>query len=239
MDFVGALPKTKAENDTIWVIVNRVTKSAAFIPMRSTWTMDRLGRAYVKFVVKYHRVPTYIISDRDSRHLSNFLQSLQKAMGTKLLMSTTFHPATDGQTKRTIQALEDVSRFFEIPRDTSLEHGQMDANTCKNNEYSISRNICLRRSKVALGMLDPEQKWEVDMSELGLVQYKLRQHQHNQAKEAATPTPRSKRKQPASASKDGQSSKTRKTTASRAKSATKATKVTPKTASKQSEGEPP
>lgn len=54
MDFVGALPKTKVGNDTIWVIVDRLTKTATFIPMRSTWSMDQLGRAYVKFVVKYH-----------------------------------------------------------------------------------------------------------------------------------------------------------------------------------------
>lgn len=110
MDFVGALPKSKKGNDTIWVVVDRLTKTAVFIPIKNTWSMVQLAIAYVNFVVKYHGVAKDIISDRDSRFLSNFWQSVQKAMGTKLLMSTAFHPATDGQTERTIQTLEDMLR---------------------------------------------------------------------------------------------------------------------------------
>ncbi|CAH9107429.1 unnamed protein product, partial [Cuscuta europaea] len=110
MDFVGGLPLTKSGRDKIWVIVDRLTKTARFIPMNETWSMDKLAKAYVKYVVKHHGVPQDIISDRDSRFLSQFWKELQTAMGTKLKLSTAFHPTTDGQTERTIQTLEDMLR---------------------------------------------------------------------------------------------------------------------------------
>ena len=72
--------------------------------------MENLARAYIKYVVKYHGVAQDIISDRDSRFLSRFWETLQTAMGTRLKLSTAFHPATDGQTERTIQTLEDMLR---------------------------------------------------------------------------------------------------------------------------------
>lgn len=138
MDFVGALPRTKKGNDTIWVVVDRLTKSAVFIPMKNTWSMDQLARAYVKYVVKYHGVPKDIVSDRDSRFLSNFWQSLQKAMGTKLLMSTAFHPATDGQTERTIQTLEDMLRSCAMEYQGSWEDYLDLIEFSYNNSYHSS-----------------------------------------------------------------------------------------------------
>lgn len=72
--------------------------------------MQQLANAYVKEVVRLHGVPKDIVSDRDSRLLSNFWGKLQQAFGTLLKFSTTFHPATDGQTERTIQTLEDMLR---------------------------------------------------------------------------------------------------------------------------------
>lgn len=110
MDFVGGLPLTRSGKDKIWVIVDRLTKTVRFIAMKETWTMDQLARAYIHQVVKYHGVPRDIVSDRDSRFLSQFWKSLQAALGTRLKMSTAFHPATDGQTERTIQTLEDMLR---------------------------------------------------------------------------------------------------------------------------------
>jgi len=94
----------------IWVIVDRLTKSAHFIPMKDTWSKRQLALAYKAHVLKLHGVPKSIISDRDSRFISKFWQELQLALGTKLKMSTAFHPATDGQTERTIQTLEDMLR---------------------------------------------------------------------------------------------------------------------------------
>nr|GFA40366.1 putative reverse transcriptase domain-containing protein [Tanacetum cinerariifolium] len=110
MDFVTKLPKTTAGQDTIWVIMDRLTKSAHFLPMREDDTLEKLTRQYLKEVVSRHRVPVSIISDRDGRFTSHFLKSLNKALGTRLDMSTTYHPETDGQSERTIQTLEDMLR---------------------------------------------------------------------------------------------------------------------------------
>ncbi|GJW86218.1 putative reverse transcriptase domain-containing protein [Tanacetum coccineum] len=110
MDFVTKLPRTQSGNDTIWVIVDRLTKSAHFLPMRETDPMDKLARLYLKEVVTRHGIPVSIICDRDPRFTSNFWRSFQKAMGTRLDMSTAYHPETDGQSERTIQTLEDMLR---------------------------------------------------------------------------------------------------------------------------------
>ncbi|GJY47263.1 putative reverse transcriptase domain-containing protein [Tanacetum coccineum] len=96
MDFVTKLPRTQSGNDTIWVIVDRLTKSAHFLPMRETDPMDKLARLYLKEVVTRHGIPVSIICDRDPRFTSNFWRSFQKAMGTRLDMSMTYHPETDG-----------------------------------------------------------------------------------------------------------------------------------------------
>ncbi|GKA22741.1 reverse transcriptase domain-containing protein [Tanacetum coccineum] len=110
MDFVTKLPKSSQGYDTIWVIVDRLTKSAIFMPMRETDPMDKLARMYLKEVVTKHGIPVSIICDRDPRFTSNFWKSLQKALGTSLDMSTAYHPQTDGQSERTIQTLEDMLR---------------------------------------------------------------------------------------------------------------------------------
>ncbi|GKD44192.1 putative reverse transcriptase domain-containing protein [Tanacetum coccineum] len=108
MDFVTKLPKSSQGYDTIWVIVDRLTKSAIFVPMRETDPMEKLARMYLKEVVTRHGIPVSIICDRDPRFASNFWRSLQKALGTNLDMSIAYHPQTDGQSERTIQTLEDM-----------------------------------------------------------------------------------------------------------------------------------
>ncbi|GJW55176.1 putative reverse transcriptase domain-containing protein [Tanacetum coccineum] len=110
MDFVTKLPKTSQGYDTIWVIVDRLTKSAIFTPMRENNPMNKLARIYLKEVVMRHGIPVSIICDRDPRFASNFWRSLQNALGTNLDMSTAYHPQTDGQSERTIQTLEDMLR---------------------------------------------------------------------------------------------------------------------------------
>ena len=88
MDFVTALPKTRSGNYTIWVIVDRLTKSAVFIPIKETWKKKQLAKTYIKHVVRLHGVPKDIISDRDSRFLSKFWKKVQLNLGTTLKMST-------------------------------------------------------------------------------------------------------------------------------------------------------
>ncbi|GJW76740.1 putative reverse transcriptase domain-containing protein [Tanacetum coccineum] len=114
MDFITKLPKSSQGYDTIWVIVDRLTKSAIFVPMRETDPIKKLARMYLKEVVTRHGIPVSIICDRDLRFTSNFWRSLQKALGTNLDMCTVYHLQTDGQIERTIQTLEDMLRACAI-----------------------------------------------------------------------------------------------------------------------------
>ncbi|GJX01642.1 putative reverse transcriptase domain-containing protein [Tanacetum coccineum] len=97
MDFVTKLLKMTNGYDTIWVIVDRLTKSAHFLPMGENDPMEKLMKLYMKEVVTRHGVPVSIISDHDGRFTSLFWQALHKALGTRLDMSTVYHPETDGQ----------------------------------------------------------------------------------------------------------------------------------------------
>jgi hypothetical protein len=110
IDFILGLPKTPTGEDSIWVIIDCLTKSAHFIPIKVKDPMDKLTRLYVQNIVRLHGVPSTIISDKDSRFTSRFWQSFQKEMGTKLKFSTAFHPQIDGQSERTNQILEDILR---------------------------------------------------------------------------------------------------------------------------------
>ncbi|GJU57677.1 putative reverse transcriptase domain-containing protein [Tanacetum coccineum] len=138
MDFVTKLPRTQSGNDTIWVIVDRLTKSAHFLPMRETDPMDKLARLYLKEVVTRHGIPVSIIYDRDPRFTSNFWRSFQKAMGTRLDMSTAYHPETDGQSERTIQTLEDMLRACVIDFGNGWEGHLPLIEFSYNNSYHAS-----------------------------------------------------------------------------------------------------
>ena len=96
MDFILGLPKTPTGEDSIWFVVDCLTKSAHFIPIKVKDLMDRLVRLYVQNIVCLHGVPSAITLDRDSRFTLRFWKCLQKEMGTELKFSTAFHPQTDG-----------------------------------------------------------------------------------------------------------------------------------------------
>ncbi|GJZ32519.1 putative reverse transcriptase domain-containing protein [Tanacetum coccineum] len=110
MDFITKLPKSSQGLDTIWVIVDQLTKSAHFLPIRDNDPLDKLARLHLNRIVARHEIPVSIICDRDGRFTSNFWKSFQKALGTDISMSTAYHPETDGQSERTIQTLEDMLR---------------------------------------------------------------------------------------------------------------------------------
>ncbi|GKB05985.1 putative reverse transcriptase domain-containing protein [Tanacetum coccineum] len=92
MHFVTKLPKSSQGHDTIWVIIDRLTKSAIFVPMRETNPIEKLARMYLKEVVTRHGIPVLIICDRDPRFTSKLWRSLQKDLGTNLDMRTAYHP---------------------------------------------------------------------------------------------------------------------------------------------------
>ena len=110
MDFVSGLPLTKKKHDSVWVIVDRLTKSAHFLPVRTNYSLDKLAEIYIDEIVRLHGVPISIISDRDPRFTSRFWKKLHEFLGTKLNFSTAFHPQTDGQSERVTQVLEDMLR---------------------------------------------------------------------------------------------------------------------------------
>ncbi|GJR98191.1 putative reverse transcriptase domain-containing protein [Tanacetum coccineum] len=141
MDFVTKRPRKQSGNDTIWVIVDRLTKSVHFLLMRETDPMDKLARLYLKEVVTRHGILVSIICDRDPRFASNFWRSFQKAMCTQLDMSTTYHPQTDGQSKRTIQTLEDMLRACVIDFGNGWERHLPLIEFSYNNSYHDSIKV--------------------------------------------------------------------------------------------------
>lgn len=110
MEFVGALSRTQRKFDSIWVIVDKLTKSAHFILVRANYNIAKLVEIYIAEIVKLHGVPSSIVSDRDLKFTSHFWRELQEALDTKLRVSFAYHPQTDGQAERTIKTLEDMLR---------------------------------------------------------------------------------------------------------------------------------
>lgn len=135
MDFVVGLPRSKRGNDSIWVIVDRLTKTARFIPVKKTWGAKQLAEAYVREIIRLHGVPKTIVSDRDAKFMSHFWKELQEAFGTTLNYSTAFHPASDGQTERTIQTLEDMLRACVIDFQFTWEDALPLMEFSYNNSY--------------------------------------------------------------------------------------------------------
>ncbi|XP_070025917.1 uncharacterized protein [Nicotiana sylvestris] len=96
--------------DSIWVIIDRLTKFAHFLPVRTTYSAEDYAKLYIREIVRLHGVPLSIISDRGAQFTTHFWKSFQKGLGTQVNLSTAFHPQTDGQAECTIQTVEDMLR---------------------------------------------------------------------------------------------------------------------------------
>ena len=118
--------------------MDRLTKSAHFLTVRMTFTLERFCRLYIREIVWLHGVLVSIVSDRDPRFTAHFWKSFQKAMGTRLTMSTTFHPQTDGQSEKTIQVLEDMLRACVLDHKGSWEEHLPLVEFAYNNNYQAS-----------------------------------------------------------------------------------------------------
>ena len=138
MDFVTHLPRTPQGQDAVWVIVDRLSKSAHFLAVRMTFILERFFRLYIREIIRLHGVPVSIVSDRDPRFTAHFWRSFQKAMGTQLTMSTAFHPQTDGQSERTIHVLEDMLRACVLGHKGSWEKHFPLVEFAYNNNYQAS-----------------------------------------------------------------------------------------------------
>jgi hypothetical protein len=124
--------------DAIWVIVDRLTKVAHFIPVKTTYKGSQLAELYMARIVCLHGVPKKIVSDRGSQFTSRFWRSFHENMNTKLNFSTAYHPQTDGQTERTNQVLEDMLRACALQHGGSWDKSLPYAEFSYNNSYQTS-----------------------------------------------------------------------------------------------------
>ena len=114
MDFVSGLLRSSEGYDSIWVIVDWMTKSTHFLSVKTMDPVKKLAKLYLKKIVQLHGVPVSIVSDQDVRFPSMFWKELQAGFGTRLKFSIALHPQTDGQSERTIQTLEDMLRVYTL-----------------------------------------------------------------------------------------------------------------------------
>jgi hypothetical protein len=138
MDFIVGLPNTPQKHDSIWVIIDRLTKTAHFIPVRTIYTTKKYAEVYLDQIVRLHGIPKTIISDRGPQFIARFWEQLQSALGTKLIRSSAYHPQTDGQTERVNQILEDMLRACVIHYGTSWDKCLALAEFSYNNSYQSS-----------------------------------------------------------------------------------------------------
>jgi hypothetical protein len=138
MDFIVRLPRTQAGYDSIWIIVDRLTKVAHFIPVKMIYLGAKLAELYMSWIMCLHGVPKKIMSDRGSQFTSKFWEKLHASMETKLNFSSIYHPQTDGQTERTNQILEDLLRACALKYRKSWDKSLPYAEFSYNNSYQAS-----------------------------------------------------------------------------------------------------
>jgi IS30 family transposase len=138
MDFIVALSRTQAGYDSIWVIVDRLTKVAHFILVKTTYSGAKLAELYMSQIVCLHGVLKKIVSDRGSQFISKFWEKLHESMDTKLNFSSAYHPQIDGQTERTNQILEDMLRSCALKYGKSWDKSLPYAKFSYNNSYQAS-----------------------------------------------------------------------------------------------------
>nr|CAE02835.3 OSJNBa0014F04.1 [Oryza sativa Japonica Group]CAE03534.1 OSJNBa0061C06.22 [Oryza sativa Japonica Group] len=138
MDFITGLPKTQGGYDSIWVVVDRLTKVARFIPVKTTYGGSKLAELYFARIVSLHGAPKKIVSDRGSQFTSHFWKKLQEELGTRLNFSTAYHPQTDGQTERLNQILEDMLRACVLDFGKTWDKSLPYAEFSYNNSYQAS-----------------------------------------------------------------------------------------------------
>ena len=162
MDFVTHLPQTQRRHNTVWVIVDRLTKSAHFLAVWMTFTLKEFCRLYIREIVRLHGVSVSIVLNRDPRFTAHFWKSFQKAKGTHLTMSTAFHPQTYDQSERTIQSLEDMLLACVLNLKGSWEEHLSLVEFVYNNNYQASIQMAPMRPYMG-GHVDHQsvrQRWE-------------------------------------------------------------------------------
>jgi transposase InsO family protein len=143
MDFITSLPTTLKGNDSIWVIVDRHTKLAHFLPVKNAFRPTRYAEKYIVEIVRLHGTPKTIVSDCGSQFTTHFWEHLHKDLGTSLIRSTSYHPQTDGQTERGNVVLEDMLRACVLSSRGSWKLWLPLAEFAYNNSYQESIKMAL------------------------------------------------------------------------------------------------
>jgi hypothetical protein len=138
MDFIVGLPNTSQRHDSIWVIIDRLTKTAHFLLVHTTYTAKKYAEVYLDQIIRLHGVPKTIISDRGAQFIARFWEQLQFSLGTKLIRSSAYHPQTDGHTERVNQILKDMLRACIIHYGTNWDKCLALAEFSYNNSYQSS-----------------------------------------------------------------------------------------------------
>ncbi|WVZ52374.1 hypothetical protein U9M48_003443 [Paspalum notatum var. saurae] len=138
MDFIVGLPRTQKGYDSIWVIIDRFTKSAHFIPVKTIYHAKTYAELYIARILSLHGVPQTITSDSGSLFVSRFWGHLQTALGTSLIHSSSYHPQTSGQVERVNQILEDMLRACALTYSAKWDECLSLAEFAYNNSYQKS-----------------------------------------------------------------------------------------------------
>jgi transposase InsO family protein len=138
MDFIVGLIRTQSGYDSIWVILDRLTKVAHFIPVKTTYPGPRLAELYMSRIVCLHGVTKKIVSDRGTQFTSMFWERLHETLDTQLRFSSSYHPQTDGQTERVNQILEDMLRASALQYGSSRDKSLPYVEFSYNNSYQES-----------------------------------------------------------------------------------------------------
>jgi hypothetical protein len=138
MDFITGFPRTSKQHDSIMVVVDKLTKAAHFIPLKTTHRAADVADIFLKEVARLHGIPKTIVSDRDPKFTSNFWKGLFKGFGTNLNFSTTYHPESDGQTERVNRVIEDMLRMYVMDKPSRWEDYLHLVEFAYNNGYHAS-----------------------------------------------------------------------------------------------------
>ncbi|GJZ66907.1 reverse transcriptase domain-containing protein [Tanacetum coccineum] len=138
MDFVTKLPRTARGHDSIWVIVDRLTKSAHFLSVREDYKMGKFAHIYINKIVARRGTPISSILERDNRFTSCFSKLLQRDLGTRLDLSTAYHPQMDGQREQTIQTMVDMLKACVIDFGGNWDTHLLLVEFSYNNSYHTS-----------------------------------------------------------------------------------------------------
>jgi hypothetical protein len=143
MDFVVGLPKTSKGYDSIWVIVDRLTKTTHFLPLKTYYPVITYAQLYVARILSLHGVPKTIVSDQGPQFVSKFWKELHKSLGTKLLHSSSYYPQMSEQIERVDQILEDMLRACVLEFPQKWDDCLPLAEFSYNNSYQESIKMAL------------------------------------------------------------------------------------------------